>query len=66
MVYMMSMGGIYRRRSLDLDLGVLHCTVLYCTYIEGMSGAGAVVGQRRGEGWTRDCLPACLVCVNYI
>lgn len=25
--YMMSMGGIYRRRSLDLDLGVLHRTV---------------------------------------
>jgi hypothetical protein len=54
--YMMSMGGIYRRRSLDLDLGVLQ---LYCTYIESMSGAG--VGQV--EGMDEDCLS---VCVNYI
>lgn len=54
--YMMSMEGIYRRRSLDLGLGVLQ---LYCTYIESMSGAG--VGQGRdGRG-----LPACL-CKLYL
>jgi hypothetical protein len=49
---MMSMGGIYRRRSLDLDLGVLHCTVLYVhrgyEWSRGSSRAGEV--ERDGRG----------------
>jgi hypothetical protein len=60
---MMSMGGIYRRRSLDLDLGVLHCTVLYVHRGYEWSRGSSRAGEGRGmdEG-----LPACLVCVNYI